>query len=97
MVAAAWLRWRRQLDGSSGGTVAVAVGRSGSGISAGNSTIFCIPVGWKRGKSSSSGNGSGAGNSAIVCSDMIRRGGIRHGTSNHGRGGVNIFDDMDER
>ena len=60
-------------------------------------SIFCIRVGLERGKSSSSGNGSGTGNSAIVCSNMIRRGGIRHGTSNHGRGGVNIFDDMDER
>ncbi len=58
--------------------------------------FFCICVGWERGKSSSSGNGSGAGNSAIVCSNMIRRGGICHGTSNHGRGGVNIFNDMDE-
>jgi hypothetical protein len=97
MAAAAWLRWWRQLGGSSGSAAAVVVGSSGSGISAGNSTIFCVRVGWERGKSSSSDNGSGAGNSAIVCSNMIRRGGIRHGTSNHGRGGVNIFDDLDER
>ena len=87
MVAAAWLQWRQQLGGSSGSAAAVVVGSSSSGISASNSTIFCVPVGWERGKSSSSGNGSGTGNSAIVCSNMIRRGGICHGTSNHGRGG----------
>jgi hypothetical protein len=63
MAAAAWLRWRRQLGGSSSSAAVVAVGSSGSGISASNSTIFCVHVGWERGKSSSSGNCSGAGNS----------------------------------